>query len=111
MGLMQVMKNLANIDEVGHGIAVSFVATVYGVGIANLFLLPAANKIKARADAETRRKELLLEGVSGLVEGLNPKLVRLRLESYARPGAGASAKPSDAKRSQNADLSGAQIEA
>ena len=49
LGLIQVMKNLANIDEVGHGIAVAFVATVYGVGSANLFFLPAASKIKARA--------------------------------------------------------------
>src|SRR5713101_4777695 len=47
MGLIQVMKNLANIDEVGHGIAVAFVATVYGVATANLFFLPAAAKIKA----------------------------------------------------------------
>ena len=54
LGLIQVMKNLANIDEVGHGIAVAFVATVYGVGSANLFFLPAANKIKARMHAETQ---------------------------------------------------------
>ena len=51
LGLIQVMKNLANIDEVGHGIAVSFVTTVYGVGVANLFFLPAAAKIKSRVQA------------------------------------------------------------
>jgi chemotaxis protein MotA len=79
-----VMKNLANIDEVGHGIAVAFVATVYGVGVANLFFLPAASKIKARAHAETQRKELILEGISGIVEGLNPKLIRAKLEAFAR---------------------------
>lgn len=83
MGLIQVMKNLANIDEVGHGIAVSFVATVYGVGLANLFLLPVAGKIKARAMEEVRLKELMLEGVCAIVEGLNPKLVRIKLEAYA----------------------------
>ncbi len=83
LGLIQVMKNLANIDEVGRGIAVSFVATVYGVGVANLFFLPSATKIKARAHAETHRKELILEGVCGIVEGLNPKLIRLKLEAYA----------------------------
>ena len=83
MGLIQVMKNLANIDEVGHGIAVSFVATVYGVGTANLFFLPAATKIKARAHAETQRKELILEGVSGIVECMNPKLIRAKLEAYS----------------------------
>jgi chemotaxis protein MotA len=82
MGLIQVMKNLANIDEVGHGIAVAFVATVYGVGLANLLCLPAANKIKARTHAETQRKEMILEGVAGIVEGLNPKLIRSKLESY-----------------------------
>jgi len=82
MGLIQVMKNLANIDEVGHGIAVAFVATVYGVGLANLFLLPAASKIKGRIHAETQRKEMILEGVAGIVEGLNPKLIRAKLESY-----------------------------
>lgn len=82
IGLIQVMKNLANIDEVGHGIAVSFVATVYGVGLANLLLLPAATKIKARTHAETQRKELILEGVAGIAEGLNPKLIRSKLESY-----------------------------
>jgi chemotaxis protein MotA len=84
MGLIQVMKNLANIDEVGHGIAVAFVATVYGVGLANLFFLPASSKIKGRIHAETQRKEMILEGVAGIVEGLNPKLIRAKLESYTQ---------------------------
>lgn len=92
MGLIQVMKNLANIDEVGHGIAVSFVATVYGVGIANLFFLPAAAKIKARGQEELRLKELLLEGISGIVEGLNPKLIRMKLEAFAHSDEGKSDK-------------------
>jgi len=82
MGLIQVMKNLANIEEVGHGIAVAFVATVYGVGLANIFLLPAANKIKARIQSDTELKELKLEGVVAIVEGLNPKLIRTKLEAY-----------------------------
>jgi chemotaxis protein MotA len=82
LGLIQVMKNLANIDEVGHGIAVSFVATVYGVGLANLVLLPAAQKIKARQSALSQRQELILEGVSGMVEGLNPKLIREKLDAF-----------------------------
>jgi chemotaxis protein MotA len=82
LGLIQVMKNLANIEQVGHGIAVAFVATVYGVGLANLFLLPAANKIKARIRQDTQLKELMLEGVAGIVEGLNPKLIRSKLEAY-----------------------------
>jgi chemotaxis protein MotA len=84
LGLIQVMKNLSNIDEVGHGIAAAFVATVYGVGVANLIFLPAATKIKARASAEAQRKEVIVEGVSGIVEGLNPKLIRAKLEAYTQ---------------------------
>ena len=90
LGLIQVMKNLANIDEVGHGIAVAFVATVYGVASANLLFLPAAAKIKARAQAAIQRQELILEAACGIVEGLNPKLLAIKLEAYAR---GAPQKP------------------
>src|SRR5579872_5399801 len=98
MGLIQVMKNLANIDEVGLGIAVSFVATVYGVALANLFLLPAANKIKARVYQDVQRKELMLEGVIGIVEGLNPKLIRSKLEAYARSAPAAPGKAKQIKQ-------------
>ena len=100
MGLIQVMKNLADIDKVGHGIAVSFVATVYGVGVANILFLPAANKIKARAHEATQVKELVLEGIIGIVEGLNPKLIRIKLEAYAggqQPAGDAGADKSGAK--------------
>jgi chemotaxis protein MotA len=84
MGLIQVMKNLANIEDVGHGIAVAFVATVYGVGLANVVLLPVATKIKARIESDTALKELKLEGVVAIVEGMNPKLIRNKLEAYQR---------------------------
>jgi len=84
LGLIQVMKHLENIDEVGRGIAVAFVATVYGVGSANVFLLPAANKLRARMHRATQIRELMLEGVISIVEGLNPKLIRIKLEAYAR---------------------------
>jgi len=87
LGLIQVMKHLENIDEVGRGIAVAFVATIYGVGSANLFFLPAANKLRARLRRETQIKELKLEGVVAIVEGLNPKLIRTKLEAYAREAA------------------------
>jgi len=82
LGLIQVMKNLANIEEVGHGIAVAFVATVYGVALANIFLLPASGKMKARIEQDLAMKELILQGVVGIVEGLNPKLIRSKLEVY-----------------------------
>jgi chemotaxis protein MotA len=82
LGLMQVMKNLANIDEVGRGIAAAFVATVYGVAAANLFFLPAGGKLKARLRAEVQLRELMLLGVLAIVEGLNPKLIRTKLDAY-----------------------------
>jgi len=94
LGLIQVMKHLANIDEVGHGIAVAFVATVYGVASANIFFLPVGNKIKARLAAVVQVRELMLEGVLGIAEGLNPKLIRSKLEAYMPP---AAAKKSKAK--------------
>ncbi len=82
MGLLQVMKHLEDIKEVGHGIGVAFVATVYGVGVANLFFLPAANKIRTRARQVALNKEMILEGVVGIVEGLNPSLIRMKLEAF-----------------------------
>ena len=82
MGLIQVMKHLEDIKEVGHGIAVAFVATVYGVASANLFFLPAANKLRSRMHDATLLKDMTLEGVIGIVEGLNPTLIRLKLSSY-----------------------------
>lgn len=94
LGLIQVMKNLADIDEVGHGIAVAFVATVYGVGVANIVFLPAANKIKARLHEQVQTKELMLEGVLGIVEGLNPRLIRSKLEGFgSEPAAVKETKP------------------
>ena len=86
MGLIQVMKHLENIDEVGRGIAIAFVATVYGVAVANLFFLPVANKLKARIHNDVQVKELLLEGVGSIIEGMNPKLIRLKLEAFVEPG-------------------------
>jgi|SRR5579863_623504 chemotaxis protein MotA len=85
MGLIQVMKHLENIDEVGRGIAIAFVATVYGVAVANLFFLPVASKLKARIYNDVQVKELLLEGVASIIEGMNPKLIRVKLEAFVDP--------------------------
>jgi chemotaxis protein MotA len=98
MGLIQVMKNLEDIKAVGHGIAVAFVATVYGVGAANIFFLPVANKMKARIRAAALTKELMLEGVVGIVEGLNPTLIRLKLQAYNQD----SPQPRKAKAAKTA---------
>lgn len=96
LGLIQVMKHLENIEEVGHGIAVAFVATVYGVAAANLVFLPAASKIKARGAKAIQMRELMLEGVIGIAEGLNPKLIKIKLEAYVRTHASPKAKKSKA---------------
>jgi chemotaxis protein MotA len=82
MGLIQVMKHLEDIKEVGHGIAVAFVATVYGVASSNLFFLPSAYKMRARMRDASTLKEMTLEGVMGIVEGLNPTLIRLKLAAF-----------------------------
>ncbi|HLI83462.1 MAG TPA: flagellar motor protein [Bryobacteraceae bacterium] len=92
MGLIQVMKHLDDIKEVGHGIAVAFVATVYGVATANILFLPSANKLRARMQQARLLKELTLEGVIGIVEGLNPTLIRLKLSAFNLAGSPKPAK-------------------
>jgi chemotaxis protein MotA len=82
MGLIQVMKHLEDIKEVGHGIAVAFVATVYGVASANILFLPLANKMRSRMRESSLLKEMMLMGVVGILEGLNPTLIRMKLEAY-----------------------------
>jgi chemotaxis protein MotA len=96
LGLIQVMKHLEDMDRVGHGIAVAFVATIYGVGSANLFFLPVANKLKLRLDHALELKELMLEGVIKIAEGLNPRLIRMHLEAYLRDRKAAEAERSAA---------------
>lgn len=103
MGLIQVMKNLANIEEVGRGIAVAFVATLYGVGLANIILLPAATKIKSRIEWETELKQLKLEGVVAIVEGLNPKLIRSKLDAYKHEERVTQPKEADGKARPKAE--------
>ncbi len=90
MGLIQVMKNLSDIDEVGRGIATAFVATIYGVAIANLICLPAAAKLKFRHREEVMIKEMMLEGVISILEGMNPRMIETKLRTFlfdAKPGA------------------------
>lgn len=87
LGLIQVMQHLDNIDEVGKGIAVAFVATIYGVALSNLFCLPAAGKLKIRHKEETMIKEMMLEGVVSILEGLNPRMVETKLRTFVAHGA------------------------
>ena len=82
LGLIQVMQHLDKIDEVGKGIAVAFVATIYGVGAANLFLLPVAGKLRIRIREEQVLRELTLEGVVSLLEGMNPRMLETKLRGF-----------------------------
>jgi chemotaxis protein MotA len=82
LGLIQVMQHLENIDEVGKGIAVAFVATVYGVGSANLLFLPSAGKLKIRMREEQLLREMTLEGVISILEGENPRMVETKLLGF-----------------------------
>ena len=87
LGLIQVMQHLQDIDAVGRGIAVAFVATIYGVAAANLMFLPCAGKLKIRIRERQVIQEMTLEAVLAILEGVNPRALELQLVSYlpARP--------------------------
>jgi len=82
LGLIQVMQHLQDIGEVGRGIAVAFVATIYGVGSANLFFLPWAGKLRIRLREQQVIQEMALEAVLSIVEGVNPRALEMQLSSY-----------------------------
>lgn len=82
LGLIQVMQHLDKIDEVGKGIAVAFVATIYGVGSANLLYLPASGKMKLRIREEQITREMTLEGVASILEGMNPRMLETKLLGF-----------------------------
>jgi len=82
LGLIQVMQHLDNMQEVGRGIAVAFVATIYGVGLANLFFLPFAGKMRIRIHDGQQRREMMLEGVVSILEGMNPRMLEVKLAGF-----------------------------
>ena len=85
LGLIHVMENLANPAKLGEGIAVAFVATIYGVGSANLFFLPVANKIKNIVHQKAKLQELIVDGLVAIAEGENPRMIEGRLQGYFAP--------------------------
>jgi chemotaxis protein MotA len=93
LGLIQVMQHLQDIDQVGRGIAVAFVATIYGVGSANLLFLPWAGKLRIRMRERQVIQEMTLEAVLAILEGVNPRAVEMQLNTYM-----ASPSPRDAVR-------------
>jgi len=82
LGLIHVMENLSDPAKLGGGIAVAFVATVYGVGSANLLFLPIANKLKSLIARQVRLREIIADGVLGIANGENPKVIEGRLAGY-----------------------------
>ncbi len=86
LGLIHVMSNLADTSKLGAGIAVAFVATIYGLVTANILCLPFATKIKLRIKSEIQRREMLIAGVTSILVGSNPRFIEERLKSYLHDG-------------------------
>ncbi|HEX4895686.1 MAG TPA: flagellar motor protein [Solimonas sp.] len=82
MGLMAVMKNLADPSKLGHGIAAAFVATIYGIASANLFFLPMAAKLKAVVGHQVRTKNMIIEGLISISQGENPRNIESKLRGF-----------------------------
>lgn len=82
LGLMAVMQNLADPAKLGQGIAAAFVATIYGIGIANLFFLPAAAKLKVSIQAMSQTREMVIEGMISIAQGENPRSIEAKLQGY-----------------------------
>ncbi|HTQ99615.1 MAG TPA: flagellar motor protein [Candidatus Acidoferrum sp.] len=82
MGLIHVMNNLADPSSLGSGIAVAFVATVYGVGMANLLFLPAASKLKSIANSQSKYREMIMDGLVCIAQGENPRNIESKLQGY-----------------------------
>jgi chemotaxis protein MotA len=82
MGLIHVMGNLADPSKLGSGIATAFVATIYGVGAANLIFLPVASKIKSIVRSRSNQREMMIEGLIAIADGENPRTIELKLEGY-----------------------------
>ena len=82
LGLIHVMENLSDPSKLGAGIAVAFVATIYGVGLANLVFLPIANKLKAVVAQQVQRLDMLLDAFAGIAQGDNPRVIEERMRAY-----------------------------
>jgi len=82
LGLIHVMTNLGEPELLGQGIATAFVATIYGVGSANLLFLPVGGKIKSIVATQSEYKQMIVEGLVAISEGENPKAIGSRLQSF-----------------------------
>ena len=82
LGLMAVLQNLADPSKLGHGIAAAFTATVYGIGLANLFFLPVAAKLKVIIARQTQFREMIIDGMLSIAQGENPRAIESKLQGY-----------------------------
>lgn len=82
LGLIQVMENLSDPSKLGHGIATAFVATIYGVALANLLLIPIANKLKTLVLAQSQFRYMMIEGIVSIAEGDNPRNIESKLQGF-----------------------------
>jgi chemotaxis protein MotA len=82
LGLMAVLQNLADPSKLGHGIAAAFTATVYGIGLANLFFLPVATKLKNIIARQTQFREMVVDGMLCIAQGENPRAIEAKLQGY-----------------------------
>ncbi len=82
LGLMAVLQNLADPSRLGHGIAAAFTATVYGIGLANLFFLPVAAKLKLIIQRQTQLREMIIDGMLSIAQGENPRAIEAKLQGY-----------------------------
>jgi chemotaxis protein MotA len=82
LGLMAVMQNLADPSKLGQGIAAAFTATIYGIGLANLFFLPMAGKLKGIVAEQSQVREMIIEGMISIAQGENPRAIESKLHGY-----------------------------
>jgi len=82
IGLMKVMTVLDQPEKIGPGIAVAFIATIYGVGLANIFGIPIGKKLKRKATLDGYTREMVIVGIDGILAGLNPKIIEKKLEIF-----------------------------
>ncbi|WP_196137345.1 flagellar motor protein [Aliikangiella sp. G2MR2-5] len=82
LGLIHVMGNLSNPELLGAGIATAFVATIYGVGFANLFFIPVYHKLRAVIEEQSQYREMIIEGIACIAEGENPRVIEGKLSGY-----------------------------
>jgi chemotaxis protein MotA len=93
VGLIQVLRQFSNLSAVGAGIGTAFVSTIYGLALANLLLLPAAHRIRARVAENFETQEMIIEGVLAFIDTVHPSLIRMRLGAFLRPSDAPSSAP------------------